>query len=685
MLPKELPRKKLLILGCIVLVLLLSLLIALVQQKQFSLQKPFGSPKSPPGRTGNLPPPPLAETKVPAMTFAKYNVGQIKVTVPETAKVYTLRNSFSLSYVSILAQKLGLTQSKQENRTVLFYNNREAEKQGFLKLNLDNGLYEFTSYGTHTLPASGNGLADNIRQYLTDLGLADETVNCDITYKRADIPSVSFVECHRDWQKAGLPILNFVGLFNIPDTKPLDELALAMVEENSPENKNIINVSTGQDGRERPNDYNTVTVAVDDNGNIIKINSNLKLVEATIDFTQQDFITPEKAIGQLQKGGSSSLSLIEPVEENAQWKEVFPGNTAYDLDAQVTDLILAYIENPNRNKSLNPMYLARGTAQTAKGDKIKFLQAIPALKFQLDSFAADAGLLAQNQTPYPTQFYDESLKLGTFNPEQKPGVTPDNATPCVPAENQLSPIISLGDFGLLGKWTIDAPGPQDRSGDPFSWFRSEQWYLIPANPQVLPEINQIINAFQSLNLPPGRGDNLRDLDALQKEWQKYNFCPLRVTGGSPTLIGYSATGRIYEVKVGRSLVYLSSNSDNSVYYEYQPILFRKPSSGWTIDKANLNQFAQKIAGLLELTSFEKDKLLFELKTAASKITSGKLFIGLIPQTEIDSKVPLTVLPQVPVHRYHFYVEKGDDQVSSPKVVPIIRTPDMVLEFGAVTP
>ena len=210
------------------------------------------------------------------------------------------------------------------------------------------------------------------------------------------------------------------------------------------------------------------------------------------------------------------------------------------------------------------MYLSRGTAKTTDGNEVKFLQAIPALKNQQAlgfEQGEVAGLTVQAQDQaFPTSpANDETLKFGTFLPEQR--VTPLGNESCVPTESQLSPIISLGALGNLGKWTIDAPLPSD-VGDsgPFRWFRSQQWYLVPASAQVLPAINEVTAAFDNLPLN-GRGSNLRDLSALQKEWDKYNLCPLRVSGGSPWLIFYGDND--YNVNVGRKLTYSYPKAENN--------------------------------------------------------------------------------------------------------------------------
>ena len=692
MLPKSLPRKKLLTFGSFVLVLLLALLTSLYQQKR-SLEQKMLLEEENQQETTDIPEPEINEINtvpLPQISFASYNTPSAPV-LPDSVNVYTFRTDYT-PLISALQSNLGLSESKTEGNSIALYNLEENQNRGYLIFNTGTGRYEYSSYGTYQLPAVSGSVTGNVSAFLLDLGLIDETVDCNITYQRTDIPDTTFVECHRDWNKTGLPIINFAGLLNIPDIQSVTDLQVGMVDENTPDNPNIVSVSTGQDGKERPNDYNTATVAVDSQGNLISINSNLKMIESSNQYASADLVTPEEAVARFQSA-DSLLSLIVPVDNNLAWETVFPGNAAYDLNAQVSDILLTYIENPFGGQSLTPLYLARGTATTAEGYEVKFLQAIPALRNQLGMESAEgqvAGLLAA-VSPYPTQYYDESLKLGTFNPDQgtvqQQAITyPRSASPCVPAEDQLSPIISLGEFGMLGQWTINAPSPGDQYGSGTTgkgYQQSGQWFLIPANPQVLPEINQVVTAFDSLGVV-GRGNEggTRELDELQNEWRKYNFCPLRVSGGSPTLIGYGGT---YQVRVGREIVYLSPNPDNSIYYEYLPVKFSRPSQGWNVDKSDLSKFAQTITKQLDLTSPEQDKLEFELNAAASKVNHQKLFVGLIPQSEVDGSIPLTVTPEVPVLRYHFYIGQANVSVLAPALEPLVRSPRMILELGAVTP
>ena len=678
MLPKELPRKKLLIFGSLVLAILLLLLISLLQQRKALNQKIMVEEQIGTQPVSEIPAPDFQTVSSPQMTFSVYNTNNASVVLPPTVKTHIFKSDYSLDALTAIGQNLGLTENRSEGNTVILYNLDSETDKGYLKFDTDSGNYEYLSYGNIKIPANVGIVTQDVKAYLLANNLIDETVDCDISYQRLDVTDATFVECHRSWEKAGLPIINFAGLLNVPDLKSIKDLQVGYVDDDTvASNPNIVNVSTGQNGMERPNDFNTITVSVDSQGNLVGINSNIKLIDTSNQYNQDQLYTPEEAI-DLFRSGQTQLSLIVPADENLDWETIFPNNTALDLNGQLNDILLAYVENPFTGKSLTPMYIARGNAETAEGNSVNFLQAVPALRSDQSYYGQPgdvAGVMAQ---AIPTD--DPTLKFNTFQPEQRTTVGSMSGESCVPAENQLSPIVSLGAYGMIGRWSIGAEG-KTRAGN---------WYLLPANPQVLPEINSITSAFDQLQLT-GKGTQLRELDKLSKEWNQYKLCPLRVSGSSPSVFIYGNGN--YTLSVGRKLTYaypqahnsswtVQGNSD-SIYYEYQPVWFTKPETGWLIDKNTLKAFAQSTGKKLGLTSAETDKLAFELKLAGSQLAYKTLFIGIIPQTEIDQKVPLKIEPNIPVTRYHFFVSKAGENVLLPLLSPVTRTSEMVLEVGAV--
>lgn len=703
----KLPSKKiLLIAGILILLLFLVLLLLITQKNNTPLsQNPPGMGRTATnslqnqnaGTSSVLP----TSAPVPKMSFDSFEKTATvpdKPAGPDVLKLYNFRTGIPEAEVRALGNKLGLTQFKRNNNTVIVYNLDNTLSRGYLQFNLDTGAYSFSSYGAFPSNISTQETPNTaVWNYLTNLGLIDETVTCPVTYERKELVGVTFVECHRDWTAAGLPILNFAGLLNIPAATPLSDLKVGVSDQNMPDDISIINTSTGQDGKKRPDDYNTVTVAISQDGEILSIQSNLRQLSGSKTIPADNLMTADEAWQQL-KSGNGQLSFIAPQDSPSQvnWEELFPGNQALHLNAKVTDFMLVYLEHPTQAKLLTPTYLVRGTATLPSGNTTVFIQAVPATKYQLSdiseafrdsSYTYTQGVVA-GITAVPTS---EGLKLNTFQPEQPAPPASD----CVPSESQLSPIVQLGTYGRVGPFTISSEG-QKRAGN---------WFLIPDSTSSLPDINAVTAQFDALSLE-GKKAELREIVKLQKEWDTASVCPLRLTGGSPTLFVYGEDGKTLRLSSGRELTYAYPPTDNknwdaaikgsrllvngkdvsSIYYEYKPVKFEKPQKGWNIAKNEITTFVKNnLSPALGLTSKEENGLVFELSHAANRISGNDLSIGLIPAEEVDQKLPLqiTPLPQS-LNRYHFYLSEGKgNTLENPQLAPIGRPSYMILEFGAV--
>src|SRR3990167_9713130 len=113
-------------------------------------------------------------------------------------------------------------------------------------------------------------------------------------------------------------------------------------------------------------------------------------------------------------------------------------------------------------------------------------------------------------------------------------------------------------------------------------------------------------------------------------------CPIGLTGVSPTIFTYSPNTKVQPLA---PILYLEQNSQY-LYYEYDStnISFNKPKEGWVVDKEDLVKFSNNLSDILRLTSIEYERLLFELNFSAVDVKSEKLYIGLIPQEEINEKL-----------------------------------------------
>ena len=155
------------------------------------------------------------------------------------------------------------------------------------------------------------------------------------------------------------------------------------------------------------------------------------------------------------------------------------------------------------------------------------------------------------------------------------------------------------------------------------------------------------------------------------------------TGVSPTIFIYSPNTKIQPLV---PILYIDSNPEY-FYYEYDStnISFNKPKEGWVVDKKDLKEFSSNIADKLGLNSKEKDRFYFELSFSAADVKSGKLFIGLIHQQEINEKLPLKISSSnnPKVLRYHFYIAPAFKiALKPPTLNPIRRDIPLILELGS---
>ena len=660
----------------------------------------------------------------PQLSFEKYDLETELPQLPTQLNLYTLKTNYSDQEVKTFAAKFGLTNIQSTtNDFVLIKNLEDPDNYGYLLFNKKTGAFTFESFGNHRPQTSPSSDPIVIAEsFLNEKGLLDPTVSALATYQKKGLDNVTFVEFHRNWEQTGLPILNIVGLLNLDQAAKLTDLKLGFIDPQAPDNQEIILTSDNYDGKARPNDFNTITVAVDQDGAILSIESNLRQLTQTKIITDP-LLSPQEALTRL-KQNQGVFQMISPSGEGiTDLGRVFPENLAQAGQATITDFVLAFLEKPPAisQNFLQPVYIFKGYADLSSGYRATWIQAVPA-------HASTAQVLG------------ETIKLGTFTPAptQTPTPTIPPATPttppptptpskphkpCVPSEADLDPIYDLAGIGRVGQCS----GGSCRGGE---------WYFIPPQNQSLPDLTQVLAEFENLNVDYNR---LRNTNRIQQEWD--SACPKRLTGGSPTLFVYAPEGTKLTIKSGATLTYsdpplkasqgkklsfersLSSevsfgSSDGEterfawyiivdknhqlnvnsllypyLYYEYVPVTFDRPQTGWIIKKSNLENFARNtISPQLDLNQLEEDRLVFELNHAAFSIDSDITFIGPIATPDVISKLPLEISPQPKaVYRYHFYVSPVSSNIpvsqypDIPTLSPISRSDFMILELGAIAP
>lgn len=639
-------------------------------------------PSQPP-ETGNPP---------PQLNFENYQLTNTLPSLPEKITLYFLKTNYSDQEVKDFASQFGLFDVQPAGDNWFTAKNlTNARNFGYLKFNQKTGAFSFYSFGFHrpqTTPS--NQPADLAQSFLKEKGLWDETLTFHASYQKIGVEDVTFIEFHRDWEKAGLPILNLIGLLNLDESVKLTDFKLGQVDPETPADVTIINASDGSNGKARPNDFNTISVGVTGEGQILFIDSNLRLLEKSEVLTTQNttYLAPEQAFEEIKKG-KGLFQLSTPAGQGStDFTRVYPANLAQASQAMVTDFVLAYLEKPpttpNTQTFLQPVYIFKGTAELDSGYRTAWIQAVPAI--------------VNTQISLP-DVLGETIKLGTFTPPPTPTSTPAPTTfptptslppsptsppssPCVPDEAHLDPVYNLAGLGRVGQFTIEYEDGQEDYRQKSPKFNN-QWYFIPPQDQPLPNLNQVLAEFQQLDLDPYLY-RLRTTAQIVQDWYDDPNCPKRLTGGSPTLFVYAPEGTELTIKPQFPLTYsdpplqkcsselqfapswrllaspngtlipasnleprTSNYSHPYLYYEYEPITFQKPKNGWTVKKSELETFArQTVSPALKLTPLEENRLVFELAHAAFDLEAENVFIGLIDPKEVNKKLPLIITPGV---------------------------------------
>lgn len=99
-----------------------------------------------------------------------------------------------------------------------------------------------------------------------------------------------------------------------PRKTSLGSLKLGGVLSDSPVDSSIININTGDNGKARPNDFNTVTVTIQDGGVIREVASNIRWIQTPQTINASNIYTPEEALSQFLSH-NAKLSLTIPAGE----------------------------------------------------------------------------------------------------------------------------------------------------------------------------------------------------------------------------------------------------------------------------------------------------------------------------------------------------------------------------------
>ncbi len=531
------------------------------------------------------------------VSFAKYENPPSMPIVPSNFSAYTFQTNFTYLYALELGKKLGLTKVKTpDDRYIILYNFTDSSTMGELVFDKLTGGFMFQSWGNHTLPNSSgstNPLAIG-KSYLNYLGLTDDTIMCSVTYNKKSKPSVTFVECHRDWQKTGLPILNAVGVVNIPEETKLSDLALGNSDNNIDDNL-IINTSSNQDGKARPKDFNTATVGIDKDGRIVSVESNIRPIKETNTYTSDHLISPQEAFSQFISHKSQFALTIPGGSGFINPNKIYQGNILQGQKAVISDYLLTYIEKPQElaQDKLVPMYLIRGTAELSSGNTVRFTEMVPAMRngstFMTPYESKLDKSTENNYIPLLSSTKDsQSVKLGSFVPS-----TP-TPSPTEFGRSNLCPNTNWSGGFSDKEFTIDIPGlgqlqigsftNETQSSGHIFWYKCSTFPINdieqvrdiffngPITNQYLINVSRWIS--NNSNFSPSRYKNIQDMYKLF----------LEINGRSTCEAGLAPPVPNCEQEVGHQGFYNAKRINaisESVGYKMLDIITKSEISSWS--------------------------------------------------------------------------------------------------------
>lgn len=318
--------------------------------------------------------------------ISKYVSAAELPTAPSTSNtyLYTFKTGLSQHDTDSLASTLldgSSTTEYTEGGKIVTY----SSSTGVLAVNTQNGSFTFESL-TRKVPLKFNSnssdMKDVLTSYLQTSGIIDETVETTAYYTRSTAPGITFYELHRSWEAVGYPIVNPIASAGLPENVTIEELSLETTYANAPRDTTIISASDVV-GRARNADFNTMTVAIANNGTIVSIDSNIRPIASRTSLSELgiELLNPQNVVTELEAGGGYFSMALPAGQGIIDPQKLFADNTFQAQNAKITDISLTYIEKQPtvEQKYMIPAYLVRGTAETDSGIQTTFAQTIPAL------------------------------------------------------------------------------------------------------------------------------------------------------------------------------------------------------------------------------------------------------------------------------------------------------------------
>ncbi len=615
---------------------------------------------------------------------------------PLSLRTYPINNRHNEQDLYSLAKKLGIDNEirteKSNKLTALYTENKKNNKAAMIFFNNDTGSFSY---------ASTEGISQTADSLIKSIYANDASLTLAASYSRRDQPGLKYYEYHRDWQKIGLPVFNAIGILSLPEDRALSSLSLSAKTDDLLPDKNIFQTTDNKDGYTRQTDFNSLTVIKDEQKNsIVGLNSNLKAIDYSKTKTETT-ISFEEALSRLKTGKYQSLITQPSGQGTPNFEKVYPKNRILAKKAIITDTSLAYLEEPynGAQSSLMPFYIFKGYADLESGYRVNFIASVKATDTQVLGESTDQ-ITPQGQQQSTVEFPTKTPTPHPSQPSSHPSSSPTvviNKGNCVISDgyeiistNMLSNIrqikgLKIGDYSYteLGK----------------TW--NNKYYI----PEGLLDANSLISALKSAHIfQRSVQDFVRDyLKAVGNQ-----NCAVRASGISPSIFVYDNPHKNITVSVkdtdityvdplfqrdkvwlvktlGQGKLQTTGGVRDFLYYEYSPIKFDQPSTGWIVDKSGVKDFVKgRISSQLRLTEKEVRRTISEIEQAAYHISTDKILVGIIEQKELDKRLPLKISPDMDIYRLHFYVGSADhlDPVNHPRLGAIDRSKPFVFEIGA---
>lgn len=520
------------------------------------------------------------------------------------------------------------------------------------------------------------------------------------TYERKDSLDITYVAFHRGWSP--LPIINSTGASNISRlddtikktiTDPLSQYLLSKDDQ-------VVNTSDKLDGFARADDFNTITVAINNKTNtVFSLVSNIRPVKES-KAAKANLISADEAIKNAT-GGQIYKSIITPQGSGSpNIAAMYPEGIASSDNAQVGSIYLAYMEQPlnQRLGAQQPVYIMTGEAKLKTGYNVDFSFVTPAIKNQeLSPISFSEASADQTQSPA------NNIQIGFTTPDNIVGDKPDepaSKTPdgkCDETDSQYQPKCPA--FSHIQE--INGRLYRSGYGNTRSFTAGSQtmatvdvgggilWELVPYGSAAATNKQnktEIVNKFIELSGLGGSAEAKKmiggDLSvygstAAGFHGQKcfYKCLPYTlgyVSGRSPIIYLYSKSPQAFGVqpisqdkisynypatangtwdiitKNDGTLEYAGKNYSN-LYYEFMYKNIVVPSEGYMIEKDRAAQFLKDdLLPRLNLGQKEISDYLADIQTHIFNLTKSdtKYYkISILNKSEVERFLPLQVNPR----------------------------------------